>query len=431
MLREASLACLVLAAALAGCLEAPAAGRDAGEEAAALAGASNATAPGAEWHVLPVRAGPDTPLAAFWWTVPSWAVVPDEVFAFTGQDWTTVVLEVALLGPEEDLEKVQAWALFAMVDGEDGLHPVAEVHAMPYHSLEHGLQGAEAREEETFRDPFHLRIGPDVVSANETVGLVVAARAEAPVDLRLAFRALSKDPGWDKDPAKDADAFVAAREGRPPVPLAQVGGGAGLQTALFLELQGLSLLPHGYEMWTDAVLRDGGASPDARPLGAVRDQTLSASYASPEGYGSSFGAYFASHAVGEWSAEADVRGEALSVGGPIATGPATFPAMLLLGFPYHAAVGEGNGTSASSFHVDTVALSAGGLELLLFLQVDLGATLQTLLGKDAMTFTGHYGGLLGERAMGAAAWADGRHVVLAAPGQPGPVRMLLGALPHA
>lgn len=388
MLREAVLAAILLSVGLAGCL-APA-----GETVAPTASAASANMVGSieDWHLLNMTATPDAALVGFRWVVPEGALVPDRVAEeYWGADETTIVLEATLILPEGKEDALTEWALLAFAREDGDLWPIGSVVSTPYEFKGLGLAAGEF-EEESEAAPFMLRLGWPDLQVNDTVHFVLVARAEEPTPVAFAFRALPEDPGME-DAAEDGAAFLRARGERAPVEVAPSGFGAGFQQALFLEIQTAFLFPFGIELWTPAVEREGGISPDARPFAAVRDQTLGASFESAEGYAQALGMYFASTSIGEWSVEADIRGEALSAGGPIVHTPAFFPTMLV-GYPAYVALSDGAGASESRLRIEAAAVDVGGYEFLVFDQLDLGASLTTLLGENGPSLSASGQGIL-------------------------------------
>lgn len=392
MLRQVLLATTLLTTALAGCLTPPPEDLPV-EDALKVANAgTGANATAADWFALDLTAGPDATLAGAWWTVPAGAAVEDRIAKeYWDEDRTVVPLEVAFLLPESAEDALQEWAFYVFTKEEGDLVPASMMIATPFTHREHGMETGESEVEvETL--PFHVRLGN--VEEGERIGIVVAARSAEPTPLRVGFRALPEDPAFEDEPAEDAASFLAARAGRAPLALTPSGAGTGFQAAWYLDMESAFLLPFGIEAWTPAVQIEGGIEPDARPFASVRDQTFSASFDSPGGHAMAFGFYFASQSVGQWSGQIDLRGEQVEGSGPVVESPA-FSASLVTGFPFVAALADGEGPSQSRFHLDVHSANPTGFEVVLFEQIDLGAPLQTLLGEDGYAESGTYSGLLG------------------------------------
>lgn len=407
----------LLLAPLAGCLTPP----EAADAAAAALQADAASARNAtveDWYALDATAGPEAPLVGFWWTVPKGAVVPVEWWDDGGKPVMTTVLEVALLGAEGEEPALRELALVAFEKQDGALRPVSEAVFATY-SVRAG--GGEADVEEPDVAPFFMHLGLDDLEEGDAVGFALAARADATTPFRLAFRALPKEPyGADEEPAGDAEEFLKARAGRAPLPLAAAGAGDGFQLALYLELGGLFMLG-SMEIWTDAVHREGAIDPDLRPVAARREETFSADFAGP-GYSSAFGYYAAANAVGEWAAKADLHGETVDAGGPLVR-TAAFDPWFLTGFPIYAAVGEGETGAASALTLDVTTASLPW-EALVFVQLDLGETLDALLGETGETGSFAAEGILARNAL--TARADDLLLL----SKDGPTRVFPGILPR-
>lgn len=438
MLREAAALALVLSLALAGCLGAPAApapdegapevspAADAPRQApdaspapprsapAASAAAKGAApdAASASWHVLDATAGPDAALTAAWWTMPARALVTDDFFP----DEETLVLEAALLAPEGGAPDLTEWAVFTFHERKGTLALVHEIVATPV--AWSGMMALNPVDQVSGIDPpapFLIDFSGNGVEAGDRVAFVVAARSPEPAPVRFAFRALAVDEGVENRASEDAASFVKARGADAPGALAAAGTASGFQAAQYLEVNAVLLLPYSYVATSGPVEVVGGASPDARPAAAARDLTTTIRFPG-SGWTHAYAIHFGGDGVGQWTAAADAHGTQVSGGGPSVRAWNAFGANLatsmLVGLPSLGAIGEGEGESSTTFHVEGASVSAGTAEMIVHAQVDLGATLDALLGTPSDTGAHAGGGLLSSGALQAGFTPAGDLVVL-------------------
>lgn len=207
----------------------------------------------------------------------------------------------------------------------------------------------------------------------------------------LALRPLAQEPTGQ--PSITQQDILDA--GAPELP-APAGSGTGVNVAFYLDVNLAALL--GIEAWTQSVVVEDRLPNVGRPVVTARDVTLSTSF---EGPGWSYGAglYVGYEAHGVWEAAVDSRGQSIDARSVILEDLAP-PAVwaveaLAVGLPFYFFQGEGPEGSSSSFRLLTTNVDV--LEIMLFLQYDLGASLSDLLGRpgaqEASAFTGILGNI--------------------------------------
>lgn len=329
-----------------------------------------------DWFLLSAKAGPDAPLTAAWWTIPQGAIVESE----TWEDEAFIVLEVAHLLPDGRDAPLDAWTLRGFAKDEGELMPWFGASAVPVDGELAFNLAEQPFDEPIHRGPYLLHVWADDLEAGDRLAFVFGALAADEMDVGLAFRVLSKDPGFDDDASEDAEAFLRETGGRRPVALVASGTGAGFLEAVYLEWNGLGFFPYHARLQTSTVDVTGGVSPDMRPVAAVRDQTFSTAYEGDAGWSTATAMYYAENAYGEWSMASDLHGTPLEGGGALVQ--TTFGVGgILTGFPVAFGMAEGAGGALSTLRIESTV--AGQYEMLLFTQSSLGATLDSLLGTPS------------------------------------------------
>lgn len=402
MSRAAPLALLLLLAPLAGCIDTPAAetADDATLEPHAAASpapllvdlesVAEAAAPAAtpgDWWLVPITATPEGALQAFWWTIPNGSVVEDGWARAVGTKWTDVVLEYAPIVPDGTAPNLWGMVSFRERGGE--LQPAAGRVLTARTSTSQSLAGSPTAEEvPVSTDPGFLSLGWEA-KEGERLAFVLFARADAPIDMALAFRVMGHDPhtseGHD-DPVESAAAFVEQRNGTTArTPTLVAGRGADLQAYSRVSSTGYPIdVPYERTTRVGAIEVTETAAPVAgAPVAQLRATTVGTF----DGGWANVGASAFQMGVGaaRWSATAEVFGTlheeegvtvdawpTLFVPGPVA----------LYGYAYTTVVQEGAGSVSGTFTLDRVGIS-GLLSGWTVTQFEFGTRMVDLFGVPA------------------------------------------------
>ncbi len=363
---------------LAGCLES---GAHPPHGAAQTTDLARALAKGSAspWVVLTTSASADGEVAGYQWLPPAGSALPHDL----GQDWWNLVLEVVPIhaGPAPP-----EWTLAIFEMGASAqLRNVIVAHEIE--TASHSTILARDEPAGSPMDPFHLSI-PLENRTPPTFGFILTARGSG--EFGIAFRVL------DRSPVAAADstfADVAAAGAADLLPLR--GKASGVNFGLYAALNSLALI--GVEVWTSDVEVHDGLPPATRPHATARDVQISSAF-DRGGWSYGEGMYRASAAHGAWELFVASRGQEFEVRRLIIqdrlVAPLAQVEAALVGMPMYFFQGEGDEGSFSTFSLLTT--NANVDEFLVFLQYDLGATIQDLLGIPAPRDGAIFSGLLGD-----------------------------------
>lgn len=419
MFREATLALVLVTAALAGCFGDEAIdtaaqesnttadsqlARDLGAIPAPanvtiqrpLATPSNATPSAAAaplpepWWIATVEAGPDGGLAGFWWTIPTNALVPDGWNEVFGTDDQTLALELAPMLP--DGKTVSAWGLAGFTEESDGLTPgpgLLEVTGTLTITAFDGTTLEEAIEPRL--TPRFVTTGRDLAEGDR-IGFVLIAQAEETFEFGVAFRVLDHDPSYPDSEEKPIDtsaAFLAARGTAPPLALATTNGRGFAANAISLTTFGVGPDAVTYASRTGDV---AFTTKTTGPAGGAEQFEGSTIPAFSHGWAISESTYFGYGTGGaRWTATADDRGETHEGSGVAVETFGLFHLPVVPPVPYAYQAGHGGVAVISEGDGDlTTALTlarASGPGLFSGIDVgqfEFGATLEELLGAPSI-----------------------------------------------
>jgi hypothetical protein len=248
--------------------------------------------------------------------------------------------------------------------------------------------------------PRVVRVSSPGLAAGDIVAFVLAARSPdaAPFGLLL-------QPGPDGSRASEVNATARdALAGRAPATLQPVGFGAGFRIALYslaniafaTNLAGPPVVMHEEIASPEVLVEDRQRQP-FEPFSSVRDTTLSAGFPSG-GYTEFAVSYVVAGVVpcpmaGTFSIQLELHGTTLEHTGELLPEPYG----LALGSATAAAFAEGPGPSAG--RMEFAIAHACQFELLVFRQLDLGVTVEDLVGVPLAPSWVADSGLIGDFPM--------------------------------
>lgn len=391
--RTLALVCVLLTAPLTGCLSGQQRPENVSEtdpsDPASASGFEtrpiDGTPPTGNWSLLEVSASPDATLGGATLTVPEGAKVRHPTFGPFGG----AVLEVVPLVPEADRDAVESWGVFAFPSLDEDSPSVSGVVSTTYRIRNRTTPVLQ--EEETVEptiQPARLRaLGVD---EGDDLPIVLAAKTSRPVDLGVALRFLDR---WPTEPlTEDVDEMVEEVAAQGTVPeLPVIGTGEGFQVGLYLDFNSYGAF--GTEAWTDSVQVQYELPVDPRPVASDRNLRLDYRFASEQGWGLGSAVEVSEIEATDWSISADVHGTTVEADG--ATVNAHYASSgLVTGFPVYAAMGEGPSGTTST--MEMTGAGTGLLQVLLASHIDLGATLQELIGEASPSITQTYDGLVAD-----------------------------------
>lgn len=377
VLVSAVVAAAVVAAALAGCLAQPQSGSGPPAERSELERSydlrlepTNASeqAGRADWFVIQTEAAPGGAITAYAWTVPRGAVG----------------LEVVPLLTDSTRDKVTSWG-FLKFRMDDSRAVLAGGHLSPTVSTVNrtGALSQETQTRDPSVEPFWI---PLAASGGEQIALVVAAETSDRAPFGLAMRPLSFADVSDASPVPDADAFFGNVDRGAGLSLDPTGTGSGFAIPAYVERNALGSGGFAVRSSSIQVREDRPDALDPRPAATVRDTTLVTDFQVESGWGLAIDWYDNEDGGGTWSVDARVHDHRVQREGPTVTpvtpGKETEEA---LGRPFFMVTGEGQEPSHVEFGVRTV--NANVHEELALLQVELGGTLEDLVGGEGLALT--------------------------------------------
>ncbi len=365
----------------------------------AAPGASGASAD--DWYSVALTATPDGALAGFQWTIPagSFHADPD----YPNETWMT--LEIAAL-KDDDTE----WAVLVYAIHGNTATPVAE-HIVTQRSVRTLLTPALAFDDirAPSGDAAFLRLtgtdwfGDTIHTEGDTLGFVLAARGNGPTE--VFFRVLDHAPLWYEDANATADQLHAdLTAGGPPATPVLTGTGQGFHHAAYEEANwGVVSAPFVWGASAPGIIGAKSSTKDVQlrenlptelhPAGPARDLTLASDYFAAEGWARTRAGYISEQGNGMWSLSARGRGDYQEQGTYTS---AAFPyGAFVLGYPNFELMGSGAGLSSADF--DLFVVDTQSWSYIVFERLELGATLDQLIGADT--------GEVVSRTLGLAEWA--------------------------
>lgn len=363
--------------------------------------------------LMPASAGPDTPLTAFRWRIPEGAIqtitpIPD----FPDFTYDLIILEMVPVTPGN--ATIDEFSVLA-VNLEDEAYLTSTYIGVPINqTFTYAYLDETVSEYTPELQSLYLRIYADDLDAGDELGLILAGKAAAAAPFGFLAVPLDYEPDYDEDPAETTADLL---DGRTAVTLEPVGSGAGLQLALYLNLNLVfATAIYHIEATTPSIQVIDATRAPTEPVATARQSVIGAEYPLA-GHTEAWAYYWAFPlltpncvSVGTYDIQMDIHGTVIDHRNVIAENPVTqgFES-LVTGSPLAFVTGEGAGSSTTSFDIDVA--SSCGLELLLVEQFDLGATLQDLFGVPALTGGAAFSGIAGNLPP-AKMWAEGDDLVL-------------------
>lgn len=316
----------------------------------------------AAWYLLEGRSGPDGRVTTYAWSVP-----PD-----------THAVDVLPLAPDRTRSGLTSWGILkfrgwqgkAVLSG-GYLHPTVEVVSRALLSTD---------DPETLHpsmEPFRMDVS---APADERIALLLAARSDDPGGFAVAIRPINRTTDLQTS-VPDLDEMhdhVRTSEG---VRLGPIGRASGFRVPGYAEFNRVG--NESLSMQTDAVTVRETAPVDARPTASVREVEIVSDFDVRTGWGVALGSYVNAVGGGTWKIDATMHGHNVSAHSPM-TVP-TNQTRDVLGLPAYLVTGGGEGPSHVEFRLRTT--NANVDEQLAFLQVDIGATMNDLLGGPGVSLT--------------------------------------------
>lgn len=338
----------------------------------------------AEWFVLSESTDPGGIVAGYNWTIPDWAVVPDDFF----DDVDHVAFEVApispslLAEPDRSNTSVTDWA-FLVFAKQDGRARLLAGRLAP--TLEHttepeagGVFADRAVDPPSFR-PFTIDIQDQGLRPGDELLFVTAARSSTPDDFGFAVRFFDEDPDYEQQ-STNLTRFLNRARGPPVFPSA-VGNATTFQLPIYrVDHLGSAIT----DTWrTENVTVDETYADTTAPASNVRDVTVTAEHGSDAGWGLHTATYTAAVAsAGTWEVTGDVRGSTLTSRSVVLQSDLSFyPALasaIVFGEPAFQIVGDGEGTSSVDYRLQVAGAAA--LDSMSYAGIDLPVPLVELVG---------------------------------------------------
>lgn len=364
---------------------------------AAAAGAEpgNATAEGAHWALLELNlSGEEAALAGFDWPVPDGAV---QVDGDGGE--RAVAIEVAPVTvanvSDRDAGEVAVTDWFVAVFREEGGRAVLQaLTAAETQTVEVvTLTDSRERTERASFQPVNLTVSGPELEAGDRLSLVVGAKSREPTSMGFGVRAAAQG-----EASRDFDGFRDRVGNRSPVAPEPVGTGTGFDFAEYGELNvGLT---QGVRFATGTVEVRRQVPEPGQPAASTRAAELAFESRFDEGWSYLEGGYFTNSGAARWAVDHEVRGRSVAAEG--ALGPPGVPAPAqsavdgALGDPFWRVYGGGEGATSTSFQVE--ALSANRFEFFGQFGLDLGATVEELVGVPSESVAEARSGVAGDLA---------------------------------
>ncbi len=360
---------------------------------------SGSSSDGNEVFLFSSKTRPESALTGFTWQIPEAAIKP---WGSTGsfQVLSFEIFPVVPVGSDTELDE-WTFLLYHIQDGQ--AHLILEALA-PTVNMTNQL--AVLPTQSTQSPPMeavHVQtIGSDIEAGDE-IAIVVGARSAQEDEFGFLVRS-----GTGESLPEEPDDFVGDD---PVLSLPPTGTGQGMQIAMYLNIHALAVI--GLEAWTEAVDVSDRLFVDTRPIATARDVTIASSF-DGDGWTIGSGFYMGYNAQGTWELESSFQGHELDARSLImqhwARGTVLLAEAIAFGLPVYFAVADGTGGTSAEFEL--LVTNANYFESLVFIQVDLGATLESLVGVPSQTLVGALTGLLGDVPPAVAVGHSGDDLVL-------------------
>lgn len=390
--RTLALVCVLLAVALTGCLsgqQRPENVPDGNTSDLASAfgfetRAIDGTPPTGNWSLLEVGASPNASLAGATLTVPAGATVQHPVL----DSIEGAILEIVPLVPENDRDAVESWGVFAFASLDEESLSLSGVASTTFRVRT--WTTPVLQEEETIEPSIQpARVLAYGVEEGDDLPVVLAAKTSRPVDFGVAVRFLDRWP--DDPPADEVDEIaegIAAQGTVHELPV--TGAGEGFQLGLYLDYADDATF--GTEVRTDPVEVRRELPVDPRPVASDRNLRLDYRFPSEQGWGLGAGFQISEVEATDWAIGADIHGTSVEAEGETVSAGASTG--LVTGYPLYQAIAGGQGGTTATMEMSGVG--TGRYQVLAMTHVDLGTTLQELIGEDSPSLTFTYEGLVAD-----------------------------------
>jgi hypothetical protein len=351
--------------------------------------------------LLSVATGPDAPITAFKWRIPEGAIVkwrpiasiPDFVIEQIIFDMVPVIpngtaapSEYALLTFRLDGEAQLATTRIAVPSEGQRINGVTTTNS----SLKPSLT------------PGYLFMSAGSLEEGDEIGLVFVAKSDTPGALGLLLSPRTSRPANDEQAPETA---VQLLKGRSPVALTPTGKGAGFQFASYVSNRFSYPPTLSYTEWKSGAISVMDQLPRVpENLATARSVTIDANYDAP-GFSRMFGSFNAfmflplvplfedpCAPIGKYEYQVNLHGTTVNHRSIFAEG-ALWRAYPVAGWAFASAIGDGSGNSRATMSMQVV--DTCGIEFMFYNKLDLGSTLEPLLGVPAATGGSAASGLVG------------------------------------
>lgn len=382
-MREAAAAALLLVAAVAGCIGADPGADDAPQD---------PRSPLAESHDLDLTSDAET-ASETWGFVPATGDADGQVTAALLDVPTgSAGMVVAPLIAEEDLPKVESIAYATVMLYRERAIPDYVALSPTMDLTRRDAVGSAESKITPEPDPLWM----PTMSGGQ-VGIIFAVKSSEPIDAGITYRFRSIEqvstPGFQTPNRTQIaiDRLPDASGHR----VAPTGTADAFSIPLYAEVNHGGT--DGWEVRTEAIDVRDGVPTTTRPTATVRDLKLSSSHDVDAGWTVATGLYSNLDGVGNWSLDADIHGEQIRDQGQFAAAePATDNRSSLPAF-----VVMNGGAGGSDVAFDVTMSGANIEEQLIYLQLEVAATMRSLLGVDGVSFQATKGNDVGQMRLDA------------------------------
>lgn len=368
-MREVAAAGLLLVVAVAGCIGAGPGTDDTLQD--------PRTSPVAESHDLELTSDADA-ASEIWGFVPASGDADGQVTAARLEIPSgSAGMVVAPLIAEADRSKVEAIAYATVLLQRDRAIPDHVALSPTMDLVQRDTVGTDESEITPQMTPLWM---PTL--AGGEVGIIFAVKADEPIDAGITyrFRSIREVTATGLQTPDRTATAIARLPDEPGRRVAPSGVADGFSIPLYAEanLGGTD----GWEVRTGSIDVRDGVPTTTRPMATVRDLTLSSTHEVDSGWTVAAGLYRHLDGVGNWSLDADIHGETIRDQGQFATAePATDNRSSLPAF-----VVMNGGAGGSDVAFDVMTSGANLEEHLIYLQLEVAATMETMLGIDGVSF---------------------------------------------
>ncbi len=345
--------------------------------------------------LLSAKAGPDSPISAFLWTIPDGAIIKSTPYqGFNDYEVNGVVFGMVPIFPEANVT-LEDFGLLIFRIGRDADLAYGDVGTAITGTQSDLLTSGPISLQGTLGARW-ITVDAGSLKAGDKLAFVFAAKSAKAGSVGLLFSPQAVEPKDNQEPATTASQLVG---GRTVASLPMSGSGVGFQYASYVNfnLMFLTFIMH-QELMTDSIQVDDRTRTPTEPAATVRDATISANFASGGfSIGSAvqfiYGLLTPCQANGKFDINIDLHGTTVEHRNLIIGTPVYLPTTLLTGWGFAFAIGEGSGSASTS--LDFQVASTCGLEIEVVEQLSLGATLENLTGTASATGGSAFTGLIG------------------------------------